>query len=165
GVYTLGVNSDDGFRAYAGTNLVDRFQQGSINLGECDCGRGVADTLYTFNVLQPGLYPLRVTYEQGGGGYAVHLFSKNPDGTKSLLNDSADPNAMKAFRWIAQQRAYIKSIIPAPDLPFGRTYTPNSYLTNGVTIVVGDGKLTKYVGGSAKMLWDGQDVTSSLNTS
>src|SRR2546430_12211423 len=49
--------------------------------------------------------------------------------------------------------------------PFGNAYAPNSYLTNGVTIIVGDGSLTKYVSGSAKMQWDGQDVTSSLTTS
>jgi len=60
----------------------------SFALSPADATAAKANPGFYVQLVQPGLYPFRVTYEEGGGGYAVHLFSRNPDRTKSVLNDS-----------------------------------------------------------------------------
>src|SRR5439155_25243824 len=44
GLYTMGVNSDDGFRVSAAVVPAD--VQSRITLGQFDAGRGAADTLF-----------------------------------------------------------------------------------------------------------------------
>lgn len=154
GQYTLGVNSDDGFRTYTGTNELDRFQIDDPILGEFDNGRGRADSLYSFVVTKPGFYPFRTTFEQGGGGYGVTWFSVASDGTHVNLNDTSNPAAIKAYRKIVEGRAYIKSVVPGVGIG---SASPTSI----VQVVVVDAT-TKYITGSAKMQFDGADVTSQL---
>jgi hypothetical protein len=64
GVYTFGVNSDDGF---------------SLTIGALAMSfpgmRGSADTLASFNFTNSGSYPLRLVAFQGNGGAEVELFS------------------------------------------------------------------------------------------
>ncbi len=43
-------------------------------LGEFDGGRGAGTTDFTFFVPAAGVYPVRLTYEQGGGGGALEFF-------------------------------------------------------------------------------------------
>jgi len=80
GIYTFGVNSDDGFRL----TCLDK------TVGVFDAGRGAADTIFYFAVSQPGYYPFRLVYFQGTGAASLEWFSVNPDGTKVLINDTAD---------------------------------------------------------------------------
>lgn len=96
GTYTMGVNSDDGFRvAAASLNPRDRYS--SVTLGSYDGGRSAADSLFSFSVDQPGIYPFRLLYEQGGGDASVSWFTVLEDGTKVLVNDTATPGAIKAY--------------------------------------------------------------------
>lgn len=67
-------------------------------LGQFTGGRGSSDTIYGFAVPVPGVYPLRVSYYEGGGGANVEWFSVTADGEKILLNDTTNPNALKAYR-------------------------------------------------------------------
>jgi hypothetical protein len=97
GFTTLGVNSDDGFRATAGLNPA--IYPPGVVLGEFNGGRGSADTTFPFYVQQAGIYRFRLIYENGGSGANCELFSVQPDGTKVLVNDPSSTNktGIKAF--------------------------------------------------------------------
>ncbi len=64
GIYTFGVNSDDGFSLTIGT-----FAMSFPGM------RGPADTLGSFNFTNAGTFPLRLVAFQGGGGAEVELFA------------------------------------------------------------------------------------------
>ena len=95
GAYTFGVTSDDGFEFSTGPTL------GSTNmtLGEFDAGRGSSETTFSFIVQANGVYPMRLLHfkaQLGGGG--VELYSINPNnGTRILLNDPSNTNAVKVY--------------------------------------------------------------------
>ena len=55
-------------------------------LGQIDVGKGASDVLFPVIVQQAGVYPLRLTYWQGGGGSSCEFFSVT--GTnRVLVND------------------------------------------------------------------------------
>lgn len=87
GFITMGVNSDDAFRAESG--FIEA--AGSrVRLGEFDGARGAANTTFLINVLEAGTYPLRVIWNSGNGGANIELFTVKEDGTRVLLNDVAN---------------------------------------------------------------------------
>jgi hypothetical protein len=88
GVYTMGVNSDDGFKVTVGPNPADWF---ALNLGQYNGGRGSSDTLFSFVIPSAGIYPFRLIWENGGGGFNCEWFMVNADGSKILINDTAPP--------------------------------------------------------------------------
>ena len=62
----------------------------SPGLGNFNGGRGATDSIFAFNVAQAGLYPLRLVWFEGGGGANCEWFTVKADGTKVLLNDTAN---------------------------------------------------------------------------
>jgi hypothetical protein len=94
GAVTMGVNSDDGFRTQAGYIKVPA---DAPILGQFDGGRGAADTLFVFVVAEAGVYPLRTIWQEGGGGANIEIFSVKENGTKVLLNDTAN-GGFKTYR-------------------------------------------------------------------
>ncbi len=109
GLYTMDVNSDDGFRVSLGMNPFDAF--GSYILGQYDGTRGWADTTFQFYIPKPGLYPFRLLYQQVGGGANLEWFMINADGTDVLINDIT--NAIAAYQWLPSfSAAYVSSITP-----------------------------------------------------
>ncbi|MCX6902906.1 MAG: hypothetical protein NTW03_05415, partial [Verrucomicrobia bacterium] len=76
GLYRWGVNSDDGFRVQLNPSL-KAGDPAAITLGEFSGGRGASDTTFDFMVTEPGLYPIRLTWEQGGGGANVEFWNMN----------------------------------------------------------------------------------------
>lgn len=66
-------------------------------LGEFSGGRGASDTLFGLYVAQAGVYPIRMTWQEGGGGANVEWFSVTSGGTKIPLNATAT-GALKTFR-------------------------------------------------------------------
>ena len=64
GVYTFGVNSDDGFELAIDGKVV----------AEVTAGRGAADTLGAVE-LSPGVHDIRLLYWEGGGGASVEVFA------------------------------------------------------------------------------------------
>jgi hypothetical protein len=92
GFYTMGVNSDDGFRTYAGF-----LNDNPMILGEYNGGRSAADTLFQFGVLEDGVYAFRTIYFEGGGDATIEWFVVNPDGSRSLINDS-DNGGPKSYQ-------------------------------------------------------------------
>jgi hypothetical protein len=94
-IYLLGVNSDDGFSLKSGVAPADVF--GTL-LGAFEGGRASADTLIAVVAPAAGFYPMRLLYQQGGGGAECEFYSVAGDGTNSirqLVNDST--NAIKAY--------------------------------------------------------------------
>jgi hypothetical protein len=74
-------------------------QDTNLRLGEFNNnGRGASDTIFGFVAPQAGVYPIRCSYMQGGGGGNVEWFSVTASGERILLNDTTNPAALKAFR-------------------------------------------------------------------
>lgn len=120
GKNTLVLNSDDGFRTSAG-NINDVIQ--AQVLGEFSGGRGAADTVYDFFVEQAGVYPFRTVWQEGGGGANIEWKYVKPDGTRVLINDTAN-GGPKAYRAVT-------SASPAPAIT---SVTP---VLNGTKVVPG----------------------------
>ena len=93
GTYTMGVNSDDGFKVTTGKAARDVF--GTI-LGSFDGGRAAVDSLFSVVVPSAGIYPMRLLWFNGTGGWSVEWFTVLKDGTKVLINDPLSP--IQAFR-------------------------------------------------------------------
>lgn len=93
GFYTMVVNSDDGFQVSAGTTN----QPNALVLGAFDGGRGAANSVFYFQVSQPGVYFFKLLYFEGTGGSSVEWFTVNADGTYALVNGS-QTGALKAYR-------------------------------------------------------------------
>jgi hypothetical protein len=90
GIYRFGVNSDDGFRVSPAVSATDT--NNSITLGEFNGGRSPADTIFDFLVIQDGLYPFRLVWEQGNAGGEVEWWEEDLTslaGTRLAIN--ADP--------------------------------------------------------------------------
>ena len=97
GSYRLGVNSDDGFSAAIGANFGDLLAQ---QIGLFNGGRGASDSNFTIFIDEPGLYPYRVSWWEGGGGANIEIFSYvDIDGkaTKVLINDPDVEGSIKAY--------------------------------------------------------------------
>jgi len=76
GYHCMIVNSDDGFRVTPARCAAD--PNNAIVLGQFDGGRGASDTPFLFHVNEDGLYPIRLVWEQGGGGANVELVDIQP---------------------------------------------------------------------------------------
>ena len=92
GYYKLGVNGDDG---WAVTVAEPGVTDGHV-LFTIDRGGGAADIPFSFTVPEPGLYPVRLVWYQGGGGGDLEFFSYGPDNVKIPIN-ADDPNAIRAY--------------------------------------------------------------------
>ena len=97
GYYRFGVNSDDGFAVKVGTPG----QTNRTVIYSLDAGKGASDVPFSFVVPQPGLYPIRLVWYNGGGGANLEFFSYDDTGKKVRINDPSNPQAIKAFYSIA----------------------------------------------------------------
>ncbi len=84
GQVTLGVTSDDGFRVQLG-QIKDPTQR--ILLAESEIA---STTTFKFVVLSAGVYALRTVYFDYNVAAHIELFSVKRDGTRVLLNDTAN---------------------------------------------------------------------------
>ena len=128
GVYTLGVNSDDGFSAAFCANFSDVLAQ---QVGYFDGVRGSSDSLFEFFVEKPGLYPFRVSWWSNDGNANIELFSVVPGVGKTLINDPDVEGSIKAYT--------VKGIIPelsTKDRPTtGRTSVVSLFPGNGGKLI------------------------------
>ncbi len=93
GLYTMVVNSDDGFQVSVGTTN----NPTQLKLGLFDGGRSAADTEFYFNVTQPGVYFFRLLWMEGTSDARVEWFTVNADGSRALVGGT-QPGALKAYR-------------------------------------------------------------------
>lgn len=98
GVYTMVVNSDDGFQVSAGTAANPR----QVILGKFDAGRGAGDTAFYVKADKAGVYLFRLLWFEGTGGASVEWFTVNNDGTRALLG-GAQTGSWKVFRTRANE--------------------------------------------------------------
>jgi hypothetical protein len=127
GLYTLDVNSDDGFRVSPATSYTD--PNNSITLGEFSGGRGASDSLFQIVVTEAGLYPFRILWEQGNGGGNVEFDSVDtcPNTVFKLVNDDTGI------------KAYLPPTSPVDTVPPVIVNCPtnrNVVITNGCSTVV-----------------------------
>jgi hypothetical protein len=90
GVYRWGVNSDEGFRLTPAVNTAD--PHAATALAAFNGPRTAADTVFDFVVTEPGLYPIRLVWEQGTGPASCELWEESLlDGLTRGLNADGAP--------------------------------------------------------------------------
>jgi hypothetical protein len=154
GLKTFGVNSDDGFAVWAGRNPLDRYQLDGKLLGQFDGGRGTAgdpQSLFNFLIREPGIYPMRFIWFEGGGGANFEVYQRLADGRVVLLNDTA------------REASVVKTYAKGPMTPrahITKVGVPTTF--NGqVEIEIMDGD-TSLVDGSVSLQLGGVDVTPTV---
>jgi len=146
-IYTMGVNSDDGFRVSAGQNSKDAFQ--SLTLGSFEGGRGAFDTTFKIYVPTAGIYPVRLLWEDGGSGANCEWFTVQPDKTKILLNDPSPTNTTG-----------IKAFYSGPATTTPAYVVSFSHSLGGGTLRLADGS-TQVTVGSVKLYLNGAAVPTT----
>ncbi len=136
GLYEMGVNSDDGFSVKAGANPKD--WANATLCGYYEGGRGSADTLFFINVTNAGYYPIRLLWQNGGGGFNCEWFVVEPDGTKILINDpfASEPTGVNAYYSGPALPAYVSEFWPAPGSTAAPAGLVSVELTDGSTTVI-----------------------------
>ncbi len=147
GVHTMGVSSDDGSRTTAVNPYV--LPQG-VMLGEHVSS---GETIFTFAVSQVGIYAMRTVWEESGGGAHIEWFTVKADGTKVLVNDTAN-GGVRAYRETLSP--YVQSLNPLP----GATGVP---LSTTIDITLADGSVSKVRTSSVKLWLNGSSVTPTVN--
>jgi len=106
GLYRMGVNSDDNFRVSPATSVAD--PNNAITIGTFDAagGRAQADTFFEFQVAEAGLYPFRLVFEQGTGGWGLEWF----------LQDLADNTIYTLVNGSDEIKAFVPSTAPRLSL-------------------------------------------------
>ncbi len=108
GLYTFSFNSDDGFGTWFGHPK----DQARMLVGQFDGGRGASDTFYSVLITQPGLYPVRSVWFEGGGGANLEWYTRK-NGVSALLNDSAN-GGLKTYQYTgATGPTWVKKLTPA----------------------------------------------------
>jgi len=139
GLYTLGVNSSDGFRL----TVADGADAFALQEAIFSSVRAAADTTVSFAVALDGYYPFRLVYFTGDPAYApgpgtatpsVEFFSIDASGNKVLVNDTNVVGHVPAFR-PAQTKPYVRSVDPE----IGDTGVPGNTDINAILV---DGSLT-----------------------
>jgi len=152
GPIIMGIVSDDGFRttASSGANPRDIFR--SITLG--DSSGATADTTFAFVVEEAGVYAFRTIYEEGGGGAHIEWFTVNPNGSRVLINDTAN-GGVKAFRALTTPTApYVKTAAPG-TVP---RQLNNVYTSVALGLVDADGAIDD---GTVVLKIDGETVPTT----
>jgi len=93
GYYKFGVNGDDGWKVQVG---IPGQTSGTV-LFTIDRGAGAQDISFSFVIPQPGLYPIRLVWYNGGGGANLEFFSYDNNGNKIPINDPNNPASIKAY--------------------------------------------------------------------
>lgn len=94
GIHRFGIISDDGYKLQSAASLTDR----NATPLEFHNG-GPANETFDFQVSAAGLYPFRlVWYERGGAGHVEWTSINRETGERTLINDPANANAIKAYQ-------------------------------------------------------------------
>ena len=109
GYYSLGVNSDDGFRLTTSPNPHEEFP---YQVAVFDGTRAAADTTAGFGITNAGYYPFRLVYFQGSGPASLEMFSVALSGQKILVNDTNTSGALRAYRSANNTQPYVQWAYP-----------------------------------------------------
>jgi hypothetical protein len=160
GAYTMGVNSDEGFRVTTAANVLE--DPASV-VGIFNSGHLESDVTFSFVVTQAGYYPFRLVWFDGMGSLNqegatfpnfdayVEWYSVSPSGQKILINDRSQAGAIKAYRAVTVTQPYVKSVNPTP----GQLRVP---VNTSLSLSIADGTYT-VVSNSVQLNLNGQAVT------
>lgn len=113
GIYTFGIDSDDGYKLTTAANPKDRF---GVIFGS---DGAVSDVTFDIAVTKAGIYPFRLITENGSGGDYIEWYSVVNQTNKILINDTATEGALKAYRTASSAplyTSYIKPVNEATDV-------------------------------------------------
>lgn len=87
-----------------------------LKLGEADFGKGMDHRDFGISVPAPGLYPLHLIYEQGGGGAGLEWTIVGPDvpfdsANRILMNDNSTVGSLLAYRAITTPPAFTSTTV------------------------------------------------------
>ncbi len=140
GIHYFGVRSDDGFQVLC--RPVFDNAANTVRLGVLDGGRGEdlpgGETIFAFEILEAGLYPIRLTWWEGDGGASLEFYSLDPvTQRRTLINDRSQPGAIKSYtgRTTQIQVPWITITQPTPDQHF--TTTPLNLIVKANAAVTG----------------------------
>src|SRR5204862_5481992 len=78
----------------------------------------------TLYVSQAGCLPIRILMANVAGDGALEVYTANPNGTFSALNDTNDPNALLCYQASSINGPYVKSANPVWDAQNVTFYQP-----------------------------------------
>ncbi len=160
GFYTFAVNATDGFRLTAAANPYDAL---GTTLGLFDYrATATTETQFGVAVQQAGIYPVRLLWYRMTGGSAAGLefYTINADGTKTLVNDSSSPNAVKAYwKRTAGYGTFVKYAGPSA---FASPFLDSSDVgfTN-VVVKLSDGTTNQVKASSVTLAVDGTTISNA----
>jgi hypothetical protein len=112
GLYTMGVNCDDGFAVYTAASPRDVL---GLNLGLFTGGQGASDTVFSFLITKPGFYPFRALWWQSSGDANLEWYMQNPDGYKVPINAASLRGSVNAYaRLTVPEPPYAVFVTPTP---------------------------------------------------
>jgi hypothetical protein len=181
GTYRMVVNSDDGFRVSAGATAEDA---SGLTLGVFDGGRGASDSAFEFVVTEPGIYPFRLLWWEGGGGASCEWFAENlATGQRLLINQQRvdpdfgiriEPNqlqagAIRAYNRTPTRRASVVGVTPAgfeadvsPTIQATIALNGSTVSASSVTMTVNGTSVTPQVSSTATTTTISYVVTNRL---
>ena len=132
GAHRFEALSDDSFEVRSGKDFT---VTGAQVLGYHDGSSGNPRS-FDFVAEADGLYPMRIMWQEEGGGAAFHLSALNPvSGTNNVVNDPADPAGVTQVYFPAVPLAlYSSATISGPYL--GRVDAVISTATKTVTVPI-----------------------------
>jgi len=148
GYHCMIVNSDDGFRVTAAMCAAD--PNNSIVLGQFDGGRGATDTTFVFNAPAAGLYPMRLIWEQGGGGGNVEWVKINPGSVqftgsaRVAVNDNGQftGGVARAFRLSGRSSLAISPGTGGANLSWNPGLAPCAFRLQGTAVLANPSSAT-----------------------
>ncbi len=153
GEYTMGVNSDDGFRVTAGPDARDQIS--AIEVGAHDATRGAGDTIFNFTISAAGLYSFRLVYFEVSGGANATWFMGPSKDEGVLINDPNIANSVKAYRELTTGAApYVQLLEPG----VGETAASPTATIHGVIADNG----TQVTASSVELFLDGTKVNATV---
>jgi hypothetical protein len=134
GLYTMDVNSDDGFSVSVGNPAEWRTMR--MILGEADYGRGSSDTAFNFYITKAGYYPFTCAYFGCPGGNEVEWMTVSPYPANNLyylINDATAALGNSNPSLVSYQYPFAKS----QGSPYVASYGPSMFhpLGDGSSII------------------------------
>ena len=151
------VNDDDSYQVTVGANPRSFF---GLKVGDFERfappfkGDSKNENVWTVNAPTAGLYPMRLVYWQTGKGASLQWYTVREDTSRVLLNDPAEPSAVRVFRDSTSVEAngpYVAAVAPSPGSDGNGSAEP-------ITALIVDGASTVVPAGVAMTL-NGAAVT------
>jgi hypothetical protein len=157
-LYTLVVNSDDGFRVTAGPEI--RSVLTTNWLGQFDGGKGSSDIQFDIVVPESGVYRMRLTWWEGTGGANLEFFHLLDDGTKVMFNDPYHAEALSSYQPSASPQPFDPALVSVAPYPGQGGIFANSE----IQVILRNGTTATVAGNNVEVLVNGQQLPQTVAT-